>query len=236
MCVQLHCWSSESHFLRRSNIPSLFSLFCHDLPVPTNQAVKIYTYADDLTFTSKWNGNSNAELSQAVGGVTQHQPYVSKRSSLTVAKPFNKKCRLAPTLPLMDQSIPVNADKTIFGIIIDPNWTFCYHTQVISARYKCRLIEMKVLSSTSFRLSKESLKNNLCVNFSFMSAQPGIQTFLSLTCRCSRECKTLHCVCPLAAPGQLIWATCTLRKKSFPWRSAWILDARRYFSGVTPEH
>ena len=33
--------------------PSLFSLFTQDLPESTNPAVKIYTYADDLTIVSQ---------------------------------------------------------------------------------------------------------------------------------------------------------------------------------------
>ena len=144
--------------------PSLFSLFTHDLPEPTNPAVKIYTYADDLTIIS--------QHPRVDEGAIQLQDYLRRleewlttnrmsaegsKSSLTVVTLHNTEYRYKPTITLMVQTIPVNNDKNILGVTIDRGWTFCQHTQDINAKANSRLNVMKVLSATSFGHSKESL-------------------------------------------------------------------------------
>ena len=145
-------------------LPYLFSLFTHDLPEPTNPAVKIYTYADDLTIVSQHPRVDEAAI--------QLQDYLRRleewltinrmsaegsKSSLTVVTPHNTEYRYKPTITLMGQTIPVNNDKNILGVTIDRGWTFRQHTQDINAKVKSRLNVMKVLAATSFGHSKESL-------------------------------------------------------------------------------
>ena len=105
---------------------SLFSLFTHDLPEPTNPAVKIYTYADDLTIVLQHPRVDEAAI--------QLQDYLrwleewlttncmsaeGSKSSLTVVTPHNTEYRFKLTITLMDQTIPVNNDKNIIGVAID---------------------------------------------------------------------------------------------------------------------
>ena len=144
--------------------PSLFSLFTHDLPEPTNPAVKIYMYADDLTIVSQHPRVDEAAI--------QLQDYLRRleewlttnrisaegsKSSLTVVTPHNTEYRYKPTITLMGQTIPVNNDKNMLSVTIDRGWTFRQHTQDINAKAKSRLNVMKALSATSFGHSKESL-------------------------------------------------------------------------------
>ena len=102
----------------------LFSLFTRTLPVPTNPAVKIYTYADDLTIVS--------QHPRVDGAVSQLHDYLRRleerlttnrisaegsKSSLTVVTPHNMEYRLKPSITLMGQTIPANNDKNILGAL-----------------------------------------------------------------------------------------------------------------------
>ena len=144
--------------------PSLFSLFTHDLPEPTNPAVKIYTYADDLTIVSQHPRVDEAaiQLQDYLRRLeewltTNRMSAEGSKSSLTVVTPHNTEYRYKPTITLMGQTIPVNNDKNILGVTIDRGWTFRQHTQDINAKAKSRLNVMKALAATSFGHSKESL-------------------------------------------------------------------------------
>ena len=144
--------------------PSLFSLFTHDLPEPTNPAVKIYTYADDLTMVSQHPRVDEAAIQlqdylRRLGKwlTTNRMSAEGSKSSLTVVAPHNTEYRFKPTITLMGQTILVNNDKNILGVTIDRGWTFRQHTQDINAKAKSRLNVMKALSATSFGHSKESL-------------------------------------------------------------------------------
>ena len=187
-------------------VPSsfLFSLFTHDLPEPINPAVTIYTYADDLTIVSQHPRVDEAAI--------QLQDYLrlleewlttncmsaeGSKSSLTVVIPHNTEYRYKPTITLMGQTIPVNNDKNILGVTTDRGWTFCQHTQDINAKPKSRLNVMKALAATSFGHSKESLTalyKQFVRTVLSMPVLYGRLTWLSLTCRCCRERRTLHCV------------------------------------------
>ena len=142
---------------------SLFSLFTHDLPVPTNPALKIYTYADDLMIVSQHPQVDEAAI-QLLDYLkrleewltTNHMSAEGSKSSLTVVTPHNMEYRFKPTITLMGQTIPFNT-KNIFGVAIDRSWTFRQHTQDINARAKSRLNVIKALSATSHGHSKESL-------------------------------------------------------------------------------
>ena len=123
--------------------PSLFSLFTHDLPEPTNPAVKIYTYADDLTIVSQHPRVDEAaiQLQDYLRRLeewltTNHMSAEGSKFSLTVVTPHNTEYRYKPTITLMGQTIPVNTDKNILGVTIDRGWTFRQHTQDINAKAK----------------------------------------------------------------------------------------------------
>ena len=184
--------------------PSLFSLFTHDLPVPTNPALKIYTYGDDLTIVSQHSRVDEAAI-QLRDYLRRLEEWLTinrlsaedSKFSLAVVTPHNMEYRFKPTIALMGQTIPVNTDKNILGVTIDLGLSFLQHTQDINAKAKSRLNVMKTLSATSFGHSKELLTactNSLYAQSCHMPVLYGSMTWLSLTCRCCRERRTLHCV------------------------------------------
>ena len=97
--------------------PFLFSLFTQDLPVPTNPAVRIYTYADDLTIVSQHPRVDEAavQLQDYLRRLeewltTNRMSAEGSKSSLTVVTPHNTEYRYTPTITLMGQTIPVNRE------------------------------------------------------------------------------------------------------------------------------
>ena len=150
MAFQLYSWKAGPHLLWWSNVKtsttpkwgtaggSPFSLFTHDLPEPTNPAVKIYTYADDLTIISQHPRVDEAaiQLQDYLRRLeewltTNRMSAEGSKSSLTVVTPHNTEYRYKPTITLMGQTIPVNNDKNILGVTIDCGWTFRQHTHKI---------------------------------------------------------------------------------------------------------
>ena len=112
---------------------SLFSLFTHDLQVPINPTVKIYTYTDDLTIVSQHSRVDDVaiQLQDYLRRLeerltTNRMSAEGSKSSLTVVTPRNMECKFKPTITLMGQTIPVN-NKNILGITIDFLPTYASH-------------------------------------------------------------------------------------------------------------
>ena len=121
--------------------PSLSSLFTHDLHVPTNPTVKIYTYADDLAIVSQHPRVDKAtiQLQDYLRSLdewltTNRMSAEGSKSSLTVVTTHNMGYRFKPTITMMDQTIPVSNDNNILCVTIYCSWTFANTRKILTPK------------------------------------------------------------------------------------------------------
>lgn len=132
-------------------LPSLFSLFTHDIPRPTIPSVKSYTYADALTIVlqrplvNKATIQRQSYLNQLENYLTTNRTSTEgSQFSFIVITPFAKILATIHT-QVCGSVFYDSTDKNILDVTIDFVWIFRQHSQANS-----RLNAMKALFSTLF--------------------------------------------------------------------------------------
>ena len=144
--------------------PTLFNLFMHDIPLPSDPNTHLMSYADDLTVLSQHPKHETAAailqqyIHQLETWLTTNRLKVSpNKSSLTLITSFNQEIAIQPTVTLYNIPIPVNPNPTVLGVTLDPLITFRKHINTINTKAKRRLNVLRALTHTNYGHSKEHI-------------------------------------------------------------------------------
>ena len=144
--------------------PSLFNLFTHDLPIPTNPAIKLRSYADDLTITSQHckvhtaTSNLQPYMDSIQRWLTLNRMEASpQKSTVTLLTSHKKESHMHPYVKLYNSRLPLNRTPIILGLTFDPHMTFTPHIHNITAKVNKKLNALRTLAGTTFGQSKETL-------------------------------------------------------------------------------
>ena len=144
--------------------PSLFNLFLHDLP-PRPDNIKLYSYADDITITTKHPNyhtaatNMQHYINSLDAWLQQNKMEVSAtKSSTTLFSTFNREHSAHPRVCLRGEPLPLNKNPKILGLTFDPGMTFGKHATNTRNSADIKMNVMKALASHSNGCSKENLK------------------------------------------------------------------------------
>ena len=141
--------------------PTLFNLFMHDLPVPTNPSMRIASYADDLTVISQApTPQAAAALTQTYMGqlelwlATNRMEVDPGKCILTLVTPYTREYATQPRVTLNGIPIPVETTLHFLGVTLDRGMTFRPHVQEVSVRARYRLGVLRAVTGTTFGNSK----------------------------------------------------------------------------------
>ena len=155
----LHCANGVSQGSVLS--PTIFNLYMHDIPTPTQPNTHFMSYSDDFTLLSQQPKHETA--------ATQLQDYIhtleewlnnnrmkvsTNKFSLTLITPHNAECRTQSQVTLNNTPLPVTQSTKILSVIFDQGMTFQLHTDEINTKAKNRLNVFRSLIHTSYRHSK----------------------------------------------------------------------------------
>jgi len=142
--------------------PTLFNLYLHDLPTPTNASVNTLTYADDVTIISQHHRHETAanNLQTYIHSLenwleTNRLKVSANKSSLTLITPYNVEYNTHPNITLNNTPLPINNTPKILGVTLDRGMTFKHHINDINNKAKNRLNVMRALTHTTYGHSKE---------------------------------------------------------------------------------
>ena len=144
--------------------PTLFNIYLSDIPLPKISSLNLITYADDITITSShpsintatqnllpypneiytWAHNNNLQINPTKTTSTFVTPDPSEYN-----KPLNIHINNIP--------IPTTFNPTILGLTFDPNLKYSTHTDNTITKAKKTLNLLKLLTSTHWGKSKETL-------------------------------------------------------------------------------
>ena len=142
--------------------PTLFNLYTHDMPTPTQSNVKLMTYADDITITSQHHKHAVAAEQLQIYLNTLHDWFHSNRlkisahkSSLTLLTPDTREHSVQPQVNIGGEPIPVVNNPTILGLTLDKGYHFHKHMETVTTKAKKRLNVLRAVTKTTFGHSKE---------------------------------------------------------------------------------
>ena len=144
--------------------PSLFNLYTHDIPQPTQHDTQIMTYADDLTIIAQHSNYNTAaanmqqyvhELEQWLQ--TNRMTVAPAKSTLTLITPYKVEYHAHPRVTLNGTPIPLTEEPTILGLTLDRGMTFRAHTDNVNAKAQKRINVLRALTNTSAGHSKEDI-------------------------------------------------------------------------------
>ena len=143
---------------------TLFNIYLSDITLPKISSLNLITYADDITITS-----SHPNINTAAHNLL---PYLNEIHTWA----HNNKLQINPTkttstLMTPDPSeynkplnihinkifIPTTSNPTIFGLTFDPKLKYSTHTDNTITKTKKTLNLLKLLTSTHWEKSKETL-------------------------------------------------------------------------------
>ena len=143
--------------------PALFNLFLHDLP-PRPPNIKLYSYADDLTITTKHPNITTAQthlqayLHDLETWLTSNEMEVSPaKSSLTLFTTYNKEHNTQPQVTLYNTPLPIQKHPKILGLTLDPSLSFKQHIESTCKTANTKTNTLKALAATDFGCHKETL-------------------------------------------------------------------------------
>ena len=144
--------------------PTLFNLYTHDIPPPTQPNTRILAYADDITvITQHPKHEIAAEQGQDYINIledwlTTNRLKVSEtKSTVTLVTPYNQEYNTHPHITLYGTPITLSQNPTILGVTYDNGMTFKTHTDNINTKAKSRLNVLRALSHTTYGHSKEDI-------------------------------------------------------------------------------
>ena len=142
--------------------PTLFNLFTHDIPVPTQNNTHLWSYADDLTIISQHPKHETAavQLQSYIhtleNWLTTNRLKVSaNKSALTLITPWTMEYADKPRVTLHNTPLPVTENTNILGVTYDRGMTFKHHIENINTKAKTRLNVIRALTHTEYGHSKE---------------------------------------------------------------------------------
>ena len=144
--------------------PTLFNLFMHDIPTPTDPSVHLLSYADDITILSQHSKHETAasNLQTYIHSLedwlnTNRLKVSANKSSLTLITPYNRELNITPHVTLNNTPLPINNTPKILGVTFDRMMTFRPHTTDINTKAKQRLNVLRALTHTTYGHSKEDI-------------------------------------------------------------------------------
>ena len=144
--------------------PTLFNIYLSNIPPPKISSLYLITYANDITITSShpnintatqnlllylneihtWAHNNNLQMNPTKTTSTLMTPDPSEYN-----KPLN--------IHINNISIPTTSNPTILGLTFDPKLKYSTHTDNTITKAKKTLNLLKLLTSTHWGKSKETL-------------------------------------------------------------------------------
>ena len=144
--------------------PTLFNLYMHDIPSPTQPHTHVLSYADDLTIMAQHPRHETAanNLQEYIHTLehwldTNRLKVSANKSSLTLITPYTREYTTQPHVTLHNSPIPHNNTPTILGVTFDRGMTFRQHTDHINTKAKTRLNVIRALTHTTYGHSKEDI-------------------------------------------------------------------------------
>ena len=142
--------------------PTLFNLYMHDMPMPHRDSIKLATYADDITITSKHKRKEQATTEMQTYLDTLQMWFEDNRlkvaptkSTVTLMTGYTHEHDYVPHLTLANETIPFKRSTKILGVTYDTAMTFRDHAADVRMRCRSRLNALKTIAGADFG-SKET--------------------------------------------------------------------------------
>ena len=144
--------------------PTLFNLFMHDIPSPTELNTHSISCADNRTMVSRHPKHETTALQlqdyihTLEQWLTNNRMKVStNKSSLTLITPHTAKYRTQPQPTLTNTPFPVTHSTKILGVTFDRGMTFKQQIDNINTKAKNRVKVIRFITHTTYAHSKEDI-------------------------------------------------------------------------------